>query len=348
MPPVYLTDFKIFNTSYNHLLTNNTIKLSHRQNYFTLEFSAPDYSFPQPVQYAYMLEDFDKDWVETGPRNNVVFSNLPGGEYTFRVKATNNPGTWNEMEQTLKIIITPPFWKRWWFYGLCVLFVSASAYFLYRYRINELLKRQGIRNKIAQDLHDNVGSTLSSISVYSQVAQIQNEGSDKQELNEILGKIGTTSTDMISEMNDIVWAINPRNDSMEKMIQRMESFAKPLLAAKDIKFRFNYDPAILSTWLQMEKRKNFYLIFKEAINNIIKYSAATSVSVDISIKNRKLELTVTDNGVGFDPGKADHRQSLSGNGLRNMKMRAAEMKGEIHIQSRPGEGVVIRLVSHIP
>jgi ligand-binding sensor domain-containing protein len=348
-PPVYLTDFKIFNTSYSNLLYNNTIKLSYRQNYFTIEFAAPDYSFPQPVQYEYMLENFDKEWVETGARNNVVFSNLPGGEYTFRVRATNNPGTWSEMEHPMKIIITPPFWKRWWFYGLCVVFISASTYLLYRYRINEILKRQAIRNKIAQDLHDNVGSTLSSISVYSQVAQIQSEGGDKRELNEILGKIGTTSTDMISEMNDIVWAINPRNDSMEKMVQRMESFAKPLLAAKGIRFSFNYDPAILSTWLQMEKRKNFYLIFKETINNIIKYSKASNVSVDISIRNRKLELMVTDNGIGFALAEmADQRQSLSGNGLRNMKMRAQEMKGTVEIQSKPGEGTVIRLISHIP
>lgn len=347
---VFITDFKIFNNSFSHLLGDNTIRLSHRQNYFTFEFSAPDYSSPLPVRYAYMLENFDADWVETGTRNVATFSNLPGGVYTFRVRASNNTGTWSNIQQSIKIIITPPFWKRWWFYALCAAFISASVYLLYRYRINELLKRQAIRNKIAQDLHDNVGSTLSSISVYSQVAQIQNEGGGNQELNDILGKISITSTDMISEMNDIVWAINPRNDNMEKIVQRMESFAKPLLAAKGIQFKFKYDPAILSTWLQMEKRKNFYLIFKEVINNIIKYSNATSVTVDIGIRNRKLELLVRDNGIGFDTAKAmtDQRQSLSGNGLRNMKMRAAEMKGEISIKSKPGEGTSIHLICHIP
>jgi signal transduction histidine kinase/ligand-binding sensor domain-containing protein len=349
-PGVFITDFKIFNNSVSHLLSDNTIRLSHRQNYFTFEFSAPDYSSPEPVEYAYKLEGFDGEWIETGSRNIATFSNVPGGVYTFRVKASNNPGTWSSQEQLIKIIITPPFWKRSWFFVLCAAFISASVYLLYRYRINELLKRQAIRNKIAQDLHDNVGSTLSSISVYSQVAQIQNEGGDQQELNDILGKISITSTDMISEMNDIVWAINPRNDSMEKIVQRMESFAKPLLAAKGIQFQFRYDKAILSTWLQMEKRKNFYLIFKEAINNIIKYSNAGSVTVDIGIRNRKLELLVKDNGVGFDPARAmaDQRQSLSGNGLRNMKMRASEMRGELSIKSKPGEGTSIHLISPIP
>jgi signal transduction histidine kinase/ligand-binding sensor domain-containing protein len=349
-PRVFITDFKIFNNSVSQLLNDTTIRLTYRQNYFTFEFSAPDYSSPEPISYAYRLDGFDGDWVETGSRNVATFSNLPGGVYTFRVRASNNPGTWSRQEQLIEIIITPPFWKRWWFYALCAAFISASVYLLYRYRINELLKRQAIRNKIAQDLHDNVGSTLSSISVYSQVAQIQNDGGDKQELNDILGKISLTSTDMISEMNDIVWAINPRNDSMEKIVQRMESFAKPLLAAKGIQFKFKYDPAILSTWLQMEKRKNFYLIFKEVINNIIKYSDATSVTVDISIRNRKLELLVKDNGIGFDTAKAmtEQRRSLSGNGLKNMKMRTAEMKGEISIKSKPGEGTAIHLITHIP
>jgi signal transduction histidine kinase len=155
---------------------------------------------------------------------------------------------------------------------------------------------------------------------------------------------------MISEMNDIVWAINPRNDSMEKIVQRMESFAKPLLAACGIHFTPHYDEAIYSATLDMEKRKNFYLIFKEAINNIVKYSKATEVFVEIKVRNRKLELLVKDNGIGFDTGKMiqDQRQSLSGNGLRNMKMRAAEMKAEIKVASKPGEGTVVQLTSPIP
>ena len=114
-----------------------------------------------------------------------------------------------------------------------------------RYRLNELLKRQAIRNRIAQDLHDNVGSTLSSISVYSQVAKIQNEKHNDGQLDELLGKISSTSNDMISDMNDIVWAINPRNDSMEKIIQRMESYARPLLATRNIQLHLHHDKEVL-------------------------------------------------------------------------------------------------------
>ena len=161
-------------------------------------------------------------------------------------------------------------------------------YAIYRYRINELLKRQAIRNKIAQDLHDNMGSTLSSISVYSQVAKIQHAKGNKQVLEDVLGKIASTSSEMISEMNDIVWAINPRNDSMEKILQRMDSFAKPLLAAKNIQFSFSYEPEVLSVNLEMQKRKNFYLIFKESINNALKYSGATMLNVTVSVKGSSI------------------------------------------------------------
>jgi ligand-binding sensor domain-containing protein/two-component sensor histidine kinase len=347
-PPVYLTDFKIFNTSYGHLLNEKTIRLSYSKNYFTIDFAAPDYSFNQPIKYAYMLEGFNNDWVETGTHNTATFSNLEGGTYTFKVRVSNNPGEWSKEVATIKIVIIPPLWKRWWFFVLCGLAVSGIIYAVYRYRINELLKRQGIRNKIAQDLHDNMGSTLSSISVYSQVAHIQNENGKKEELNQILSKISTTSTEMITEMNDIVWAINPRNDSMEKIVQRMESFAKPLLAARNIRFDFQYDKQMLQTNLEMEKRKNFYLIFKEAVNNAIKYSGASELKVHIKYNHGRLELIVQDNGVGFNVEKEMKVQSLSGNGLKNIQMRSKEMGAELQIQSSPGGGTTVYLNSPIP
>lgn len=349
-PEPYLTDFRIFNTSFSHLLFEKTIQLRYKQNYFTIEFAAPDFSFEQPVQYAYMLEGHDKDWVECGTRNFAPYSNLKEGTYMFRVKATTKAGTWSAKEQSIEIIITPPLWRRWWFYLLCGLIITGTIYALYRYRINEVLKREAIRNKIARDLHDSVGSTLSSISVFSKVAELQSEQNHKEELNEVLGRISSISNNMITEMNDIVWAINPGNDSMEKIVQRMESFAKPLLATRNISFEFKYDPQIFSLRLSMEMRKNFYLIFKEAITNVIKYSGASVLEAGISLHNKQLELIVKDNGVGFNPEKelSGHNLSLSGNGLKNMKARAGEMQAELAIESNPGNGTVVKLVCPSP
>lgn len=344
-PDVLLTDFKIFNDSYNQLLNEKEIKLSYRKNYFTIEFSAPEYSLATPVQYAYMLEGWDKDWIDNGSRNFATYSNLEADSYTFRVKASNNPGTWSEQEQQIKIIIVPPVWKRWWFYILCAAVIAGIIYAVYRYRINELLKRQAIRNKIAQDLHDSVGSTLSSISVYSQVAKIYKQKNQEGELQDTLEKIGNTSGEMISEMNDIVWAINPRNDSMEKIVQRMESFARPLLQTKNIAFKFEYDKSLLMVNLPMEKRKNFYLVFKEAVNNALKYSDCKNFAVTVRQKQNNIELTVKDDGKGFDTEqmKVLAAKSLSGNGLNNMKRRAAEMKGTCYIESTPGQGTTVHL-----
>ena len=344
-PVAYLTDFKIFNTSYSHLLNGNSIELSYSKNYFTIEFAAPDFSSTQPVQYSYMLEGFDKDWVETGTRNTATFSNLQGGTYFFKVRASNHTGEWGNKITTIKIVITPPLWKRWWFYVLATLIIASAVYAVYRYRINELLKRHAIRNKIAQDLHDNLGSTLSSISVYSEVAKIHGNKNEAEDMNLLLEKISDISNEMVTEMNDIVWAINPRNDSMEKIIQRMESFAKPLAAARNIRFTLAYDKAVLSHHPDMDIRKNFYLIFKEAVNNAIKYSGASELHASVQFSNHQLALTVKDNGVGFNPERemANNKHSMAGNGLNNMYKRAAELKGILTIESNPNDGTVVYL-----
>ena len=201
------------------------------------------------------------------------------------------------------------------------------------------------RLRISQDLHDNIGSALSSISVYSQVAKIYGEKKETTELNELLEKISGTSSEMVGEMNDIVWAINPRNDSMEKIIDRMESFTRPLAVARNIHFDFTYDDSITSLQLDMDKRKNFYLLFKEAVTNAIKYSGATELLADIRAAGNELMLTVKDNGVGFNPEieLTGRSGSLSGNGLRNMHSRATLLNGNLNIQSEAGKGAAIKL-----
>lgn len=349
-PTVHFTGLEIFNQSYSNLLYQQKVTLKYNQNYFTVEFAAPDFSAGTPVQYAYKLEGFNKEWIETGTRNFVSFSNLEGGEYTLRVRATNTPGVWSPHEAAIRIRVIPPVWKRWWFFVLCGLVIAASAYALYRYRVNEILKRQAMRNKIASDLHDNIGSTLSSISVYSQVAEIQSKKQNAAALDDVLQKIGNASTEMISEMNDIVWAINPRNDTMEKMIARMESYAKPLLAAKNISFSFTFGDDLVKTNLEMGKRKNVYLIFKEAINNVLKYSGCTRTDVSITYNRNQLQMTITDNGQGFDAAENALKNTgrMGGNGLKNMEMRALEMKGILQITSSAGKGTTIGLVCPIP
>lgn len=344
-PEIYITDLKIFNASFSHLLNKDKITLRHNQNYFRIEFAAPFFSPARRVRYAYQLEGWDKNWIETDSEQFAQFSNLKGGEYLFRVKVANGPGTWNGKTASIRIVIIPPFWEQWQFYVMLAALVVAVTLGVYRYRVNELLKRQAIRNKIAQDLHDNVGSTLSSIAIYSQVAKVYSERQHPEALKGAIDKISDTAGEMIVEMNDIVWAINPRNDSMGTILQRMESFARPLLASRDIVFHFEVDEQLKQVNLGMTPRKNFYLIFRESVNNALKYACCRHLWVKIHMRHHYLELTVRDDGAGFDPEQVhiNASQSLSGNGLRNMQMRAAEMKGTLHISSQRGQGTTIHL-----
>ncbi len=349
-PRVFLTDFRIFNDSHSDLLFENEVRLKYDQNYFSFEFAAPMFQAGHPVQYAYMLEGVDHAWKESGSQNIANYTNLNAGNYVFMVRATTKPGEWSNQIASVAIRIWPPFWKTWWFYTLVAIGSTAAVYLMYRYRINELVKRQAIRDKIAQDIHDNVGSTLSSISVYSQVAKIQNSRGNTSALEDILAKIAAASSEMISDMNDIVWTINPRNDSMEKILQRMESYAKPLLNAANIQFNMEYDPSVLHVNLDMTRRKKLYLIFKEAIHNVLKYSQCNKMEVNIHSRNHHIELTVRDDGIGFNQATVEAKaaQSLSGNGLRNLRLRTGEMKGECFIESSPGKGTMVYLKFPLP
>lgn len=233
-------------------------------------------------------------------------------------------------------------------YGAIAAVCLLSIFGFYRYRrynrINAEKKILKERLAISQDLHDHVGSTLSSISVFSKVAQVHGEKGNTGQMNELLDRIRSTSGKMMTEMNDIVWAINPQNDTLEKIIQRMEAFARPLLLARNIQFRFHYDVSALSLNLGMEYRKNFYLIFKEAVNNAIKYSGATAVTAAITCSKGILSLHVQDDGIGFHPEKEmNEKRTLSGNGLRNMYARAAEMGADLSLEAAPEKGTKIVL-----
>jgi two-component system, NarL family, sensor histidine kinase UhpB len=207
-------------------------------------------------------------------------------------------------------------------------------FFVYRsYSTRQKLKLLTLRNKIASDLHDDIGSTLSSISIFSQMAQ-----ENSQEVKPMLQTIGDSSRKMLDAMADIVWTISPENDQFEKIILRMRSFAYELLGARQIEFRFVADSNISNMKLSMDARRNLYLIFKEATNNLVKYSAASRALFSIKEDKGKLVMMIQDNGKGFDS-----QQETEGNGLRNMKRRAVEMGAALNIHSTPGHGTTIQL-----
>jgi two-component system sensor histidine kinase UhpB len=201
------------------------------------------------------------------------------------------------------------------------------------YRARQVLQLQAIRNRIADDLHDDIGSTLNSISIYSEVAKQKSPNVISE-----LEQIGEASRKIIDALSDIVWAINTKNDSFEQIILRLRSLTFNLLRAKNIEHTFRVDESLNSMKLSMEQRRNFYLIFKEILNNLVKYSNASLVKISLIQENNFIVLHIHDNGIGFDAKKA-----YTGNGLLSMNTRAEEMKAVLKVESEKGSGTNIEL-----
>jgi hypothetical protein len=333
-PRVQITDFRVYNKS---IPPDSPHSLSYKNNYVSIDFAAMDFRNPAANTYAYKLDGIDKDWIMAGNQTSVSYATLSPGRYHFLVKAAGSDGAWSEEPAEIYFKIRTPWWRSGVFWAMTALIIVSSLFFIYQFRIRQLKKVYSVRTKISQDLHDEVGATLTSISYLSEVAKLNGTIGDTNK-NEAIEKIGEFSREMIGEMNDIVWAINPSNDKLEKIESRMRNFASVLLAAKNIQLEFFSDEKVSHYFLGMQERKNLYLIFKEAINNSAKYSGCTSVSVAISKENHHIQMRIADNGKGFiENGNGE------GNGLQNMKARAEEIGARLAIESRPGKGTHILL-----
>jgi two-component sensor histidine kinase len=304
-------------------------------------FVSLNYTNAENNNYAYQLKGFKDEWVNIGNRRELFFPGLPPGEYLLRLKAANNEGVWDQQVTEYPFKITPPFWKTAWFIGGLTLLFLAAIYLLYRYRINQLLRIEKMRTRIATDLHDDIGATLSSISFYSEA--IKQKTRDKlPEVTPTLEKMGETSRSMVNSISDIVWAINPRNDDMDKLIQRMQSHAAELCALKNIHLKIDSDEKPGDAKPRLEQRKNIYLIFKEALNNSLKYSHCSNIWLSMKLTGNVFSMQVRDDGTGFENNSA-----FGGNGLHNMRLRADEIGGKLTVNSRLGDGTSVSLVVKI-
>lgn len=303
----------------------------------SLEFVSLNYISPAQNQYKYQLNE-DGALINLGTSHSLRFSNLAGGDYVLKVVAAGIDGTWNNEPLIFYFTVMPPYWRTWWFSGIVAVFGAGIGYAVYRNRINQLMRMERLRTRIAADLHDDVGATLSSISMYSNT--VKNQVKEKMpHLEAILDKMGENSRTMVSNMSDIIWALNPDNDEGEKLAERIEMYAKEACSAQEVYLIFSRGDTINNLSLTPEQRKNIYLVFKEALNNALKYAQATEIRITIDVIDKKLAMSLADNGVGFIPEK----ESGTGNGLKNMYRRANEIGGHVVISSTPGEGTTITL-----
>ncbi len=343
-PPsaVAITKFMIFDKEFP--VTAETIHLPYNQNSFTFDFATLNYYRTNDNQYVYQLEGVDKDWIQSGNRTFTNYANLQPGTYTFKVRAANYTGTWHPDAAYMRFIIHPPWFTTWWFRLAIGLVIAGGLYGLYRYRLYQLTRFYGLRNRIASDLHDEIGSTLSSISMSSTIIQKKLNG-QHTDVTRLLQQVSKNTDDMMEALSDIVWAIHTRNDRFDNVLNRMRAFAIEVLEPAGIDIHFDISPDLLHIHLNLHQRKNVYLIFKEAINNIVKYAKCSHVTIRMERRGTKRWLMqIVDDGIGFEKEVVNSNEiSLSGNGIRNMEKRAEEVNGKFDLQTSPGQGVKVEI-----
>ena len=205
---------------HNNISFTDTVRLTYKQNVFSFEFAAMDFTVPNKNLYAYMMKGFDKDWIYSGKRRFVTYTNLDPGKYIFMVKGSNNDGIWNEKGTSIVIIILPPVWKTWWFILIAAFIVKDLISTIIFYRVRNIIAIERLRAKIAADLHDNIGSSLTEISILSEVIS-QTIKSTETDVKKSLQKISNSSRNLIDNMSDIVWLVNPKRDSLYDLILRL-------------------------------------------------------------------------------------------------------------------------------
>ena len=316
------------------------LQLPAQQNYLTFFCSA---NAPTPIQYR--LQGLDEFWTNGLSTDRFRYANLVGGSYTFQLRAVQSATT--QPPVSLPIRIDTPFWKRVWFWPMLLLYVmgvmGVVIYLFVRYRFLQKLRAIKIRDRIARDLHDDMGSYLSSISIMSQTAR-RNAFRDPEKTQTALDTIGQTARHVIDRMGDMVWSINPAHDSMTDVISRMSDVGNGLFDDADVAFNLSVADEVRQMSLSAEVRREFFLIYKEALTNVARYAGANGIRVTLRREESALVLTVQDNGCGFDPDQPTHKNPGGGNGLRNMQARAKLIGGLLTIHSVPHEGTTVRLV----
>jgi ligand-binding sensor domain-containing protein len=332
LPPVVISQIKIF----NYILKGEPaeLELRYNQNFLTFEFASLDYSNPADNKYAYMLEGLDKDWLYTNARLRIAsYTNLSPGTYVFRVMGSNSDGLWNNDGAKIIITISPPFWKTWWFITLAILFIAGVIYYISTIRIKNLLAIEKLKTKLAADLHDNIGSGLTEISILSELV-----AKDSGSLNGSTFKlkhISEIARQLVDNLSDIVWVVNPKRDSLGDLIARIKDFYSDFLSSLGISLRTNNIEKLNDIKLSMEYRQNLYLIIKEGISNSIKHSKCKKIFLEVNVRGDVIEIVLKDDGIGIENANG------LGNGIKNIEERAKNIGGKVKWKSAANDGTSI-------
>lgn len=322
-----------------------TLRLEPGHSKVELEFAALSFASPENVHYRYRLSGFDPDWVDVGPQRRATYPRLPAGEHEFRVQASNHEGVWNEAGAGLRLAVAPFLWETWWFRlggGVGTLLLAGGGAFAvsrrrYREKLRRLEARRALeqeRARIARDIHDDLGASLTRISLLSQSAPGGAEGPEAAVAS--LAQIHQTARDLTHAMGEVVWAVNPEHDTFDSLANYVSDYAQNFLRTAGVRCRIEMPLQLPRQPLAADTRHNLFLAVKEALHNVVKHAAASEVRIVLTPGPAGLELLVADNGRGFTPGGA-----ARGNGLANMRRRLEDIGGRCDLQSEPGAGTRI-------
>ncbi len=316
----------------------------HRRLEF--DFTALSFASSENVEFQYRLTGFDDRWADAGNQRSVSYSRLPAGNYRFCVRACNRDGAWNETGASLGFVVAPFLWQRWWFRlttlaAFTSIVIAMARYHSFRrlrHRL-EMVEQQAAldreRARIARDIHDDLGCRLTKIVLLTEIAlRNSSKGSDPTER---VRQISSTAREGMQSLDETVWAINPRNDTLADLIDYIGQFAVELLEAADIRCHLDLPDHPPTRSLSAEVRHNLFLAVKEALNNIVRHSHAREVRLRVTTNGNSLNISIEDDGRGFEQAP----DNALADGLRNMRQRLQEVSGECRIESKPGSGTRI-------
>ncbi|HXF10788.1 MAG TPA: ATP-binding protein, partial [Desulfuromonadaceae bacterium] len=313
----------------------------------TVGFAAIQFSAPANVHVRYQLEGFDDDWINAGTEREVGYSRIDAGNYRFRLEAQYGNGAWSET--SLPIIVAPFFWQTWWFRVLTVVLAAVLAAATARYisfrrlraKVRKLEQRAALdreKERIARDLHDNLGSRLTKIISLSKMAFRDRATPDQTGIH--VQQIGTAAKQVINSLDETVWVLNSRNDNLPNLINYLGQTAVEFLRSADIRCRIDFPDHPPELAVPADVRHNLFLVVQEALNNVVRHAHASEVRLTVTQDQQWFSLVIQDDGRGFENvpvnGGAD--------GLRNMRRRTEEMGGRFELESRSGAGTRIALV----
>jgi len=324
IPNVHI--FGISSSGKNYELSDD-LYFSNTENFIQISYAALSFTAPGQVTYRYSIKGIDPEWQITSERI-ARYPSLPSGDYTFEVMASNENGIWSEEKAAVHFSITPPFWLQWWFLLFVLILITGAVFFFYNfYRVKKMVEIERLRVRIASDLHDDVGASLTEIALQSDFLQATDVS---EEVKKPLRQIGKQSRRIVNSLDDIVWSIDARNDTLGDFTDRMQDYVNNLFSHKNMDINYNFDDLNMDKKLPVTLKENLYLIFKEAVNNIAKYSNGDRVNISMLNQNGTYEFIIHDNG------NAGEGNKKTGHGLRNMEMRAHRIGADIDIDNHNG------------